>query len=391
MHLKSNPPPIDVAGLAPLECDRFWADQERAIADPFGRDIPQMPCGLVVTGHEFAVQPECVFAELGVDADFWRLHTDPDWCVALCRAYNDRAEAILGRRVLPEAPLHPRLAFPIWKLHDVFECESVWMTDSWWLKESAHTEDELTALLDRVDARIADLRSFLLPENWDEEKARLQALGAKIPPYRFQRGPVTLATSVFGIENLIFLILGNPGLAARFRDAILAAMLAIGDLVDAEAGLTPATAPRGFQFNDDNCYLLSPDMYEFFAEPILRGVFERFSPGPADRRAQHSDSAMGHLLPILGRLGVNWTNFGPTVMIDEIRRHLPKAEIWGELAPFALMNNDASLIVEQCRRDIAMAREGRGVVLTTAGSVNNGTRLASLRLVMSTLQREGRY
>lgn len=391
MHLELNPQPIDAAGLAPLEFDRFWADQERAIADPFGRDIPQMPCGLVVTGHEFAIQPECVFAELGVDADFWRLHTDPDWCVALCRAYNDRAEVILGRRVLPEAPLHPRLAFPIRKLQDVFECESVWMTDSWWLKESAHTEDELSALLGRVEARIADMRSFLLPENWDEEKARLQAMGARIPPYRFQRGPVTLATSVFGIENLIFLILGNPGLAARFRDAILAAMLAIGDLVDAEAGLTPATAPRGFQFNDDNCYLLSPDMYEFFAEPILRGVFERFSPGPADRRAQHSDSAMGHLLPILGRRGVNWTNFGPTVTIDEIRRHLPKAEIWGELAPFALMNNDANLIVEQCRRDIAMAREGRGVVLTTAGSVNNGTRLASLRLVMSTLQREGRY
>ncbi len=252
MHLKSNPQPIDGAVLAPLEFDKFWADQARAIADPFGRDIPQIPCGLVVTGHEFAIQPECVFAELGVDADFWRLHTDPDWCVALCRTYNDRAEAVLGRRVLPEAPL--------------------------------------------------------------------QALGLKIPPYRFQRGPVTLATSVFGIENLIFLILGHPGLAARFRDAVLAAMLAIGDLIDAEAGLTPATAPHGFQFNDDNCYLLSPDMYEFFAEPILRGVFERFSPGPADRRAQHSDSAMGHLLPILSRLGVNWTNFGPTVTIDEIRR-----------------------------------------------------------------------
>ncbi len=391
MHFVLDPLPIESDTLAPVDLDQFWADQEKAIADPFGRAIPQVPCGLVVIGHEFAMQPECVFAELGVAEDFWRLYNDGDWCVGLCRAYNDRAERIIGRRILREQPLVPRLKYPVKKLHDVFESENVWMSDSWWLKESARDEDGLARLLDRVEARIADMRGFLLPENWEEEKARLQALGVPVPVYRFQRGPVTLATSIYGVENLMFLIMTNPALAGRFRDAMLAAMMAIGSLMDEEAGHTPANAPHGFQFNDDNCYMLSPEMYEFFALPIMQAVFARYSPDPRDRRMQHSDSSMAHILPLLARAGINWTNFGPDVMIDEIRRWLPDAEIWGELSPYALMHNDPEKIAQECRRDFAMAREHRGVVLAPAGSVNNGTRLASVRLVMSLIQREGRY
>ena len=32
-------------GLAPVDLDRFWADQKIAVADPFGQDIPQVPFG----------------------------------------------------------------------------------------------------------------------------------------------------------------------------------------------------------------------------------------------------------------------------------------------------------------------------------------------------------
>jgi len=356
------------------------------MADPFGRDIPQVPLGL------WRMNRECVFAELGVEEDYWRLETDEAWRGALARAYNDRAERIIGRRPLNERPSDPSRAWPRTKtLADVFEAKNVWSSNSWWLMESAHTEAELARLLDRVESRIENMRAFLLPDNWDEEKARLTALGLKVPLYRFQRGPVTFATSVYGIENLLFLLMGNPDLGARFRDAILNAMLAIGRVMDEEAGLTPETAPHGFQFNDDNCYTLSPDLYEFFGYPILKGVFDRYSPNPGDRRAQHSDSAMSHLLPILGRLGLTWTNFGPTVTVAEIREHLPRAVIHGQLAPFTFMRNDAAGIVREFRRDFAMARERRGLVFDTAGSINNGSSLASLRLIMSTIQREGRY
>jgi len=373
-------------GLAPVDIERFWADQEKASADPFGAHIPQVPLGM-------RMSRECVFAELGIPEDWHRLLHDPEWAAGLSKTYNDKAEAIVGRRLLGEAVPDPTRQYPGVKgLHDIFEAENVWHNESYWLQPSAHDEDGLAALLDRVEARLdGDLRAFLLPPNWDEEKARLMALDVKPPLYRGQRGPVTFAMSVFGSENLIFLIHDHEALAGRFRDLILRAMLARARILDEEAGHTPATAPHGFAFCDDNCCLLTPAMYEFFGYPILKGIFDRYSPEPTDRRFQHSDSAMAHLLPILGRLDMTGTNFGPTVTVAEIREHLPHAVISGQLAPFTLSRNEEENIVAEFLRDFEQAREQRGLVFATAGSINNGSRLTAMRLLMATIQEHGVY
>ncbi len=376
-------------GLAPLDVERFWADQEVARADPFGREIPQCPLGIMMSC-------ECVFEELGVEensANWRRLGSDHEWRSSLAKAYNDKAEPIVGRRVLNESGgPDPDLRYPPTKgLNDVFEARNEWHDRSWWLQQSADSPDELAALLDRVERRCEDMRSFILPDNWDAEKERLTSRGAKPGLYRGQRGPVTFAASVFGPENLIFLIHDDPQLAERFRDAILRSMLEIARVLDEEAGYAPADAPHGWYWCDDNCCLLTPDMYELFGAPILKGIFDRYSPDPGDLRGQHSDSAMGHLLPILGRLGLNSANFGPTVMVDEIRRHLPRAVIAGQLAPFTFSRNEEVNIVAEFLRDFERAGDARGLVFATAGSINNGSRLTGMRLIMSAIQRHGRH
>jgi len=370
-------------GLARVDIEQFWADQAVAAADPFGAAIPQVAFGASLT-------QECVYAELGIEEDFWRYAHDDAWRVELNKAYNDEAERIVGRRLLSEEPIDPARQYPAVKgLHDVFEARNEWHDASWWLMPSAQNEDELAALLDRVEAR--DVRGFILAENWAEEKARLAALGVDPPLYRGQRGPVTFAASVYGPENLIELILVNPDLAARFRDAILHTMLEIGRVLDEEAGYSPETAPRGFAFCDDNCCLLRPDMYAFFGLPILEGMFERYSPDAGDSRYQHSDSAMGHLLPLLGTLDLTGANFGPPVTVAAIREHLPHAVIDGALAPFTYSRNEEENMVLELLRDVDMARETRGLNFATAGSINNGTRLTSMRLLMAAVQRHGRY
>jgi len=372
-------------GLAPVDLERFWADQAVARADPFGADIPQTALGIMMSG-------ECVYDELGVPVDFWRYQHDDAWRLELNAAYNDKAERIVGRRLLGETP---REAAPRYTglggLHDVFEARNVWneLSQSWWLEQVADGPDELKALLDRVEQR--DVRGAILPDDWDAQKARLLPRGVRPPQYRNQRGPVTFATSVYGVENLIFLLVDDPDLAARFRDAILRAMLEIRRIMDAEAGHTRDTAPRGFGFADDNCALLTPEMYELFGYPILKGVWEYTSPDPPDRRGQHSDSDMAHIVPILGRLGLTDTNFGPNVMVDHIRRHCPKAVIMGELAPFTFSRNDQPGIVREFLRDHGMTREARGLLFTTAGSINNGSRLTGMRLIMSAIQHFGRF
>lgn len=369
-------------GLAPVDTERFWADQELARKDPFG-DIPQVPLGIMMSS-------ECVFAELGIPEDYWRYEQDPEWALALNKAYNDKAEQIVGRRLLSERRPDPSRRYPPYKrLHDVFEGRNVWHDRSWWLEQAARNEDELKALLDRVEGR--DIRSFILPPHWDKEKERLMALGIRPPLYRSLRGPVTFAMSIYGVENLIFLILDNPDLAGRFRDAILRVILGIARVIDEEAGYSPETAPHGFSFNDDNCALLTPDMYRFFGYPILKAVFDRYSPNPGDARGQHSDSDMAHLLPILGRLGLTSVNFGPTLSVSEIREHCPKALIRGQLAPFTFSRNEEEKIVAEFTRDFQMAKEKRGLLFSTAGSINNGSRLTGMRLIMSAIQHFGRY
>lgn len=374
-------------GLAPVDIERFWADDELAHRDPFAADCPQVPLGIRMSG-------ECVFDELGIDEDYYRYQHDPAWRVEINRRYNDKAEPIVGRRLLPETAPDPALAYPgIKPLHAIFECRAEWHSWSYWLIESAHDAEGLKALLDRVEARLEDLRSFVLPENWDAEKQRLQARGVTPPLYRHQRGPVTLATSIFGVENLLLLILDDPPLAERFSDAIRRAMLGYGRLLDEEAGWDPTCDwGRGFSFLDDNCALLTPDMYALFGKPILEAVFARYAPEPTDHRYQHSDSAMGHLLPHLGAVGLTSVNFGPTVMVNDIRDHLPRAIIGGVLAPFTFSRHDETGMVGELLRDHAQASaRGRGLVFATAGSINNGSRLTGMRLLMAAIQRHGRY
>ncbi len=381
-----KPPEISDADLAPVDLDRFWADDAVALADPFGAHIPQCPLGI-------RMDPWCVFDELGVEEDLWRLEIDDAWRAELCKDYNDRAEWIVGRRVLHDYHVPAELRYPEHGgLHTIFESKNEWRAGSWWLNQVANNEAELEALLDRVERRLqGDLREVLLPNNWEAEKARLMAEGIAPPLYRHQRGPCTFATSIYGAENMIFLVLDNPDLAGRFRDLILRAMLEMARVYDEEAGYTPETTPHGWSFADDNSALFNPQMYEFFGFPILKGMFEHYSPNPGDKRYQHSDSAMGHNVPIIGRLNMTAVNFGPTVMADHIRKYMPHAVIEGVLAPFTFMRNDKEEITRQFRRDFAMTRESKGLLFATAGSVNGGSALTSLRLIMSLIQHEGRY
>lgn len=373
-------------GLAPVDLQRFWEDQEAAREDPFGRNIPQVPLGIYM-------QTECCFTELDEPQAFRRLETDHAWQGELIRRYNDKASSVVGRRIMDDLPSTPaQHTYPPHKqLHDLFESRNLWHDRSWWLMQSAGNVDELKALLDRVEARLQNLRAFLLPPEWDAQRERLTRLGIKPGLYRQQRGPVTFATSLYGAENLILLILDEPDLAARLRDLILRGMLGIAELLDAEAGYTPENAPRGFNFFDDNSCLLSPDLYDFFGYPVLRAVFDRYAPDPGDRRYQHSDSNMAHLLPILSRLNFTQVNFGPTLTVRQIREAMPRTIIEGQLAPFTFSRNHEEKIVLEFLRDYDQARETRGLLFATAGSVNDGSRLTGLRLVMAATQQFGRY
>jgi uroporphyrinogen decarboxylase len=376
-------------GLAPVDLDAFWRDQALALADPFGASIPQVPLGAICNW-------ECAFDELGIEQDWRRfLIEDRPWAMHVSRRYNDIAERVVGRRLLPETLEDPARQWPETKgLHDIFEAENVWeggAAGSWWLKQSADSPEELDKLLDRVEQRLENLREFMLPPNWEEEKQRLLAAGLQVPLYRTQRGPCTFACSIFGAENLLMLHYDEPALFLRFSEVLQRAILARARVLDEEAGLTPQQAAGRWAWFDDNSCLFNPDMFEAFAMPIHRAVFGAYAPQPHHRRYQHSDSPMAHLLPLLQQLDLTGTNFGPTLTVREIRRHCPNAVIEGQLAPFTFSRNEEANMVAEFLRDFGQARDQRGLLFATAGSINNGSRLSGMRLLMAAIQRHGRY
>jgi uroporphyrinogen decarboxylase len=367
--------------LAHVDLDRFWADNDAAIRAPFSPAIPQFPMGI-------AMGYEAIFSELGHPFNLRRLEEDYAFARAAARAYNDKAERIVGRRLLDETAYDPSRRFPKVKpLEEVFGCRNVWESESWWALPAAGTPEELEKLLDRVE--LLDLEAEMFPPDWEPACRRIYEQHGLRPFLKLDlRGPVTLATSVYGVENLIYLLSDAPQLALRFRDVMKRTAIEYYRLcrrVSDPLRMTPA-----FGFRDDNCQMLTPNMYEQFGLPILQAVFAEFAPGPNDRRYQHSDSDMGHLLDPLSRAGLNVVNFGPKVRFERIRRHLPRAIVHGTLAPFTFMRNDEAAIIAEVRRDMDEARPALGLVIDTSGSINDGSRLSSMRIVMWTIRSYGR-
>jgi uroporphyrinogen decarboxylase len=367
--------------LRDVDLDRFWADNDVALCDPFAPDIPQFPLGI-------AMGYEAVFSELGHPFNLRRLEEDCAFAQSAARAYNDKAERIVGRRLLDETAFAPSHRFPkVLGLEEVFGCRNVWESESWWALPAADTSAELEKLLDRVEH--LDVEAEMFPPDWEPACRRIYEQHGLRPFLKLDlRGPVTLATSIYGVENLIYLLIDAPQLALRFRDVIQHTAIAyyrICRRVSDPQRLTP-----GFSFRDDNCQMLTPDMYEQFGLPILQAIFAEFAPGPHDRRYQHSDSDMGHLLDPLSRAGLNVVNFGPRVRFARIRRHLPRAIVHGTLAPFTFMRNDEDTIIAEVRRDMDEARATCGLVVDTAGSINDGSLLTSMRAVMWAIQSYGR-
>ncbi len=364
-----------------LDVAQFWKDDEIAHRDNCFHNGPQVALGI-------RMSDECVYDELGEPGHPW----EPEQRarrIELNKRYNDKAEKIVGLRLLQESFPPEDASFPeIRRIGEAFGGRYLYHNHTEWLEGDAPDEKALEKILNRVETM--DFRAFMLPVNWESEKKRIfETYGLMPSPVRFIRGPVTLAASIYGVEPLMYLLVDEPELCERFSRAIAHAALSMAKVMDEEAGVTAQSLP-GYGFNDDNCCLLSPEMYEAFGYPVLKTLFDYYSPNPGDRRYQHSDSAMGHLLPILGRLDLNGVNFGPTVLTPDIRRHLPHARIDGCISPMTFMRNETAKLIEETKRDCADGLLYGGVNISTAGSINNGSLLESMRVVMGVIQQYGR-
>lgn len=375
-----------------LDLEQFWKDNEIALQDNcFCKDAKQVAFG-------FYLEDEAVIGELELPINPWA-PVPPAEMVEYRKRYNDRAEKIIGKRVMSEE-IPPHRKFPKVRLHgEIFGGRYVMKNDLEWLESDLHTPQDLEKELDRAEKRIENLREFILPPNWDTEKKRIFEETGETPDAfwygRRVRGPVTLAMSLYGVEKTVMLMLEEEDLAHRFFDDIHKMLRGYIDIFNEEAGAEKVAQKQyGYRFNDDFCCMLNEELYEEYAFPILKDIFDYTCPDRLKNcRFQHSDSAMGHLLPVLSKLNFTQVNFGPTVLLDQIRTYMPDVCVEGCLNPMTLLTNDEDKIIAEVKRDCEMAKASgtRGLKVATAGSVNCGTKLTSLRAVMYAIQKYGRF
>ena len=116
-----------------VDLDRFWKDDEIAHRDNcFNPDAPQAALGI-------RMSDECVFAELGEEGDPWG-YTPRERRIELNKRYNDKAEKIVGKRLLREDFPEPDAIFPEIKgIGEVFEGKYVFDGKTTWLLGSCST------------------------------------------------------------------------------------------------------------------------------------------------------------------------------------------------------------------------------------------------------------
>lgn len=333
---------------------------------------------------QFSVDDHYLLETLGIKSTL-RYYGDFSYRMQTHRQMNDLMEAELGRRFFQEgeyeAPEPVRFEVLMgarWELRE---------GSTPWLESSVQDEDDLDKIIEQAEK--LDMKKVALPENWAELKSNWEEKSGKKLKHggSFARGPATMATSILGTTNTCLFMMDEPERMDAFFD-VLGRQLVNWHKVLMEA--TDNVHADGYALADDNCCLFPPAQYERFCAPVLKRLFQNFAPDPTHRRYQHSDSAMGHLMPILSELGVNAVNLGPTLHPLEIRKAFPNAEIHGHLAPMTLRNGTYSEIAEAVRRDIdAVGGDGR-MVACTAGSMMGGTPMANLLTYIWAVDRYGR-
>ena len=368
----------DIIGLGMnLDLSEFWTENALCEGKAFRTDKPRCPIALPVDDH-------WLLDEMGEKSTL-RYFRDAEYAADLNRRCNDRCEEQLGMRPFRDTPA-PK---PPLRIEHLFGSRTE-LTENGtpWLEPGITSPAELARKLDGIEKTSeAELRELIFSNGGRVERDAVATSVEKNVVGAYSRGPATIATSVIGTTETMYWLVDESTLMERFFRALAETIVRYQRIIERKRGVVF----KGYGFLDDNCALLSPPLYEKFCYPVLQRVFEEFAPQEGEGRYQHSDSAMGHLLPALSRLHFHAVNFGPTIPAEEIRRHMPRTEIHGQVAPMTLRNGRAEEIIAEVKRDFSAVGADGGLLVTTAGSIAAGTSFQNIRTLMWAVREFTRY
>lgn len=350
----------------------FWQENDRC--QQFTKAKPRCPVHLSPDDH-------WLFGFVGVPSTL-RYYRDKEYRDALHKEVNAITREYVGRAFFDEDTIQN----PPRRIENLFDCEFAYHEGGTpWLVAPTDDPREFEKTLNR--AARTDMRTWALPDAFLREWEERKATGRTLPLLGTgSRGPATIYTSVVKPEVFFYWVADYPEMISRFRDILAQKMVELNTVLREFSGSTA----QGWWITDDNSALFSPKLYREYCFPVLKRVLEAMAPGAA-LRYQHSDSAMGHLMPQQWELGIRRVNYGPEIDVADIRAAMPGAMIEGHMPPFLLRNGTAAEIEARVVSDFEKAGATGGLVVATAGSTAAGTGMGRMRFFMQVVQDRCRY
>ncbi len=255
-----------------------------------------------------------------------------------------------------------------------------------WIRPVVQHKEDILAAIRRVEG--ADPQTLGIMPWWLEWRQRIldeYGVDSRIG-YSFH-GPATMSAMLCGTTRFLYFIYDYPELMQELYRAIEE----MGLRFMREMRQLTGMSMRGMGVYDDDSALLSPRLFAEYEHPVLERWYKAFSPGPDDERYFHSDGDMSHLLDPLRELGVSSVNLGPQVDLLRIREHMPRTVIHGHIPPFLVRNGTPDEIAALIARQFTLVGYDGGMVITTAGSLNEGTPMENLRAMMYATDRYCRF
>jgi uroporphyrinogen decarboxylase len=264
-----------------------------------------------------------------------------------------------------------------------------------WIAPIIESADDILPLIRRMDG--ADITKLGIMPRWLEWRERIRARwGVQLASGSAFHGPATMSAMLCGTTRFLYFLSDYPELMHDLYRCIEEVGLSFMKTMRQMTGL-PMT---GMGIYDDDSALLSPRLFDEFERPVFEHWYDEFSPRAGNPRSAaalpphrfiHSDGDMTHLLGRLNDIGIDQVNLGPATDIAYIRQMMPRTVIYGHIPPFLVRNGSPEEIVARVQEDFRKVGHDGGVVVETAGSLNEGTPLANLRALMYAVQRYCRF
>ncbi|MHB0878170.1 MAG: uroporphyrinogen decarboxylase family protein [Anaerolineae bacterium] len=353
--------------------DHFWAENARC-RESHGTDKPHIAVSV-------GLNEDWVKYEAGV-TDHRRFHTDFAYQQEMRRKAGEIAQRELGIKLGPAVNLGSVTNTAIYGGEVVFPDNA-----GPWLLESIEDPPRDVPRLIREMGKVDVLKRGIVPTMLEWRQRILEEYGVELKYGTGCHGLATLGSIICGTTNFIYWLYDYPdqmdALMQLFYETNLEYMVRLREATGAPM--------RGMGMGNDNVAFLTPDLYRKYCLKRERDWFDYFSTPGVESRSFHSDSENTHMLEVLNELELSDVNLGPTVDVSVIKRKMPKSVIRGQMPPFLLREGTVAQVLARAKSDIEKGAADGGMVLDSAGSINDGTPHENVRAMMRAAELYGRF